>query len=126
MQFRTTDQIFNPSTDYFNPNWMDSDKVIFPPFEKWDYSRNMQIEDVNIWEVIYESSGGFAVYAAYDPYAEFYMVRAGWEKEKLGWGAETYYGPGAQKHLRKRAKELGIKLGDNKIWVDPQDMWLHQ
>lgn len=126
MQFRTTEQIFKPSTDYFDINWMDSNKIILPPKENWDYSREMKIEDVNIWEIIYEQSGGIALYAAWDPYAEFYLIRAGWEKERLGWGAETYYGKGAQKLIKQRAKELGIMVADNKIWVEPEDMWMYE
>lgn len=126
MQFRTTEQIFKPSTDFFDPNWMDSDKIILPPKTEWDYQREMKIEDVNIWEIIYEQGGGLAMYASWDPYAEFYMIRAGWEKEALGWGAETYYGKGAQKMIRQRAKELGIQITEQQLWVEPDDMWIYQ
>lgn len=126
MQFRTTEQIFKPSTDFFDDNWMDSNKIILPPKTEWDYQREMKIEDVNLWEIIYEQSGGIAMYASWDPYAEFYMIRAGWQKEALGWGTETYYGKGAQKMIRQRAKELGIQVTEQKIWVEPDDMWIYQ
>ena len=126
MQFRTTEQIFKPSTDFFDPNWMDSDKIILPPKTEWDYKREMKIEDVNIWEIIYEQGGGIAMYASWDPYAEFYMIRAGLEKEALGWGVETYYGKGAQKMIRQRAKELGIQITEQQLWVEPDDMWIYQ
>ena len=43
----------------------------------------MQIEDVDLWEVIYEQGGSVGVYASYNPFAEFYMIRVGWFLEQL-------------------------------------------
>ena len=86
----------------------------------------MQIEDVNLWEVIYEQGGAVGVYASWDPYAEFYMVRVGWFLEQQGYGAEMYYGPGALKTVKKRMNELGIPYTTNQIWVEPEDMYLYQ
>jgi hypothetical protein len=105
---------------------MDSNKIITPPKKDWDYKRPMQIEDVNIWEVIYEQGGGVGIYASWDPYAEFYMIRVGWFLEQQGYGAEVYYGPGAMDKVMKRAEELEIPLSKNKVWVEPDDMWLYQ
>lgn len=124
MFFKTTKNIFEDFKEYFDPNWMDSNKLILPSNKKWDYKRPMEIEDVNIWEVIYEQGGAIGIYAAYDPYAEFYMIRVGWFLEQKGWGAEVYYGPGAQKKVIKRAKELNIPISTHKTWVHPEDMWL--
>lgn len=124
MRFRTTKDIFG-TTEYFDANWIDSNNVFLPPKIDWDYSREMRVEDVDIWEVVYEQGGQFGVYAAWMPYAEFYMFRVGWELEEKHHGIETYYGPKAQDILRKRLKEFGIKLPKNKIWVEPSDMWLY-
>ena len=103
---------------------MDSNKVEVPPHPEWDYSRELQIEDVDIWEVIYEQGGGVGVYAAWCPYAEYYLVRTGW------WNVpndiETYYGPGAQKAVQKRMNELKIPYTTNQVWVEPEDMYLYQ
>ena len=79
----------------FNSNWMNSDKLILPPGGPddkkncWDYSREMQIEDVDIWEVILENGGPFGVYAAWCPYEEFYIVMQNWSivAEFSGWNA---------------------------------------
>ena len=54
------------------------------------------------------------------------MIRVGWFLEAQGYGAETYYGPGSQQKVMQRAKELGIPLSTNQIWVEPDDMWLYQ
>ena len=116
--------------EVFNPNWMDSDKIVLPPTKKWDYKREMDIEDVDIWEIIYEASGGLGVYAAWAPYAEFYMLTTGWKPLREGQTVndrfiETYYGQGAQPKVLRRARELDIPLQTFKTWVEPEDMWLY-
>jgi hypothetical protein len=122
--------------EVFNVNWMDSDKLVLPPNPKWDYSRELTVEDIDIWEVIYESSGGWGVYAAWCPYAEFYLITTGLDYRNGAryvngtpyWDRtfETFYGPGAQQKVYKRAKELGIDLQVYNTWVEPDKMWLHQ
>ncbi len=126
MRYKTTQNIFKDFGEYFDENWMNSDKVITPPKTKWDYKRSMQIEDVNLWEVIYEQGGAVGVYASWDPYAEFYMIRVGWFLEQQGYGAEVYYGPGSMKKVIKRMNELKIPYIINKCFVELEDMWLYQ
>jgi len=113
-------------------NWMDSDTLQLPPGGpdypklKWDYSREMTVEDVDIWEELYEASGGIGVYAAWLPYAEFYMITTGWIPKTINDRIiETYYGPNSQKQVYARATELGIPLTVNTMWVDDEDAWLH-
>ena len=120
--FKTTENIFKDKREYFDPNWMDSDKLILPPKTKWDYQRDMQIEDVDLWEVIVEA--GYSIYASWSPYAEFYMIMPTvfYDTE----GVEVYYGKGASDMVIKRAKELNIPISANKIWVEPEDMWLYE
>jgi len=123
VRFKSTQNIFKDFGEVFESKWMDSNKIETPPNPAWDYSRELQIEDVDIWEVIYEQGGGFGVYASWCPYAEFYLVRTGW------WNVpndiETYYGVGAQASVQKRMKELGLNPVINKHWVEPEDMWLY-
>jgi hypothetical protein len=125
MRFKSTQNIFKDFSEVLEPNWMDSDKPLLPPKYDWDYKRELQIEDVDIWEVIYEQGGGVGVYAAWCPYAAFYMIRVGWQKESQGYGVETYYGPEAERMVQKRMKELRIPFVKNKVWVEPSDMWLY-
>lgn len=126
--FKSTYNIFKApwEDELFNENWMDSDKLMLPPKTDWDYSRELQIEDIDIWEVLYEASGAVGVYAAWSPYAEFYMIRTGWQLDLIGKGIETYYGQGASDKVYKRCQELGINLSLNQIWVEPDHMWLYQ
>lgn len=111
--------------EVFEENWMDTNVVYTPPTKAWDYKRPLKIEDIDIWEVIYEQGGGVGIYAAWEPYAEFYMLRTGWMEEMHGRGLETYYGPGSHDKVVKRASELGIPLSFNDMWVDNEDMWLY-
>jgi hypothetical protein len=126
-RFRTTEQIFKigAGEEYFDPNWMDSDVVITPQTKEWDYSKELKIEDVDLWEIIYQQGGGFAVYASWLPYAEFYLITlpAYLYKEN---SIEVYYGALASKKVYERAKDFGINLNLNKVWVEPEEMWLYQ
>ena len=122
--FKSTNNIFKDFGEVFESKWMDSNKVETPPNPKWDYSRELKVEDVDIWEVIHEAGGGIGVYASWCPYAEFYLIRTGW------WNApndvETYYGKGSQKIVKKRMKEIGIPFSTQEHWVEPEDMWIYQ
>jgi len=124
--FRTTKNILvSPwEDDLFDPNWMDSDKLVLPPKKDWDYARELKIEDVDIWEEIYRASGNLGLYAAWSPYAEFYLITLPfWYEGEL---IETFYGKNANKRAYKRALELGMHLHLNKVWVEPEDMWLYE
>jgi hypothetical protein len=137
--FKTTHNILTKQDEdeAFNPNWMNSDQLILPPKKDWDYNREMQIEDVNLWEVLCEESAGRGVYVSWDPYAEFYLITTGFDfKNNFKWIQnrpyqgrifETYYGPMAQNKVLARTKELNIgPIMINKIWVDDDKMWLYQ
>lgn len=120
--FKTTHNIYVDQGEYFDANWMDSNTLVLPPRTYWDYGREMKIEDVDLWEMIYEV-GSVGVYAAWSPYAEFYLVKPPWWEHHLGF--ETYYGKGALKQVKKRMKDLGLPIPNIKYWVDPEDMWLY-
>ena len=123
--FKTTANIFVDNKEYFDENWMNYDKVQTPPKYDWDYSRELQIEDIDIWEVIYEQGGGVGVYAAWAPYAEFYLIRTGYWNVKDGKDIELYYGPEARKKVYSWMVSHGLKPVINEIWIEPEDMWLY-
>lgn len=124
--FKTTKNILTApwEDELFTENWNNLDTAYLPPNTPWDYSRELKIEDVNIWEQIYYQGGGFGIYASWDPYAEFYMITGHHFSIKPG-SIETYYGPLAQEKVIKRAKEMNVELVLNNFWVEPQDMWLY-
>jgi hypothetical protein len=103
-QFKSTKNILKDFGDeVFHENWMDSDKIILPPSYDWSYDRVMEFEDVDIWEVIIERGGGVAVYAAWCPYAEYYIIRHNWGED-----LEAFYGRSVQPHVIQRLEELKI------------------
>lgn len=130
--FKTTLNILKivDQCELYDKNWLDSDKIYLPPTRTWDYNREMTIEDVDIWEVLYEASGGIGVYAAWSPHADFYMITTGLKPRNLGEIyhdkiIETYYGANSQKKVYQRTKELKIPLPLYQEWIEETDMWLH-
>jgi hypothetical protein len=97
--------------EVFDENWMNYDGVYLPPKTNWDYKKELQIEDVQIWEVIYEQGGGTGVYASWDPYAEFYMVVISGE-------IKTFYGTNIEKEVMRYLDLKKIPYPKNKKWVD--------
>lgn len=122
--FKTTKNILVDQGEYFDPNWMDSDSIKLPKKTNWTYDREMQVEDVDLWETVYEENG-FGLYAAWSPYAEFYILRPPWILMEKGHGLETYYGRGAQDRVIERMKDFNIDLRKHKVWVENDDMWLY-
>jgi hypothetical protein len=88
--------------ELYNPNWFDKNFLELPPSIPWDNKRELQVENVDIWEVITEMSGPTGIYASWMPYAEFYMIVS---QGKID---STYYGEGSDKYAAKRAEELSI------------------
>jgi hypothetical protein len=103
-QFKSTYNILiKPWEDeVYNNNWFDKPFLELPPNPKWDNKRELQVEDVDIWEVLAEQSGLSGIYASWMPYAEFYMIV---NKGKID---STYYGEGSDIYAAKRADELNI------------------
>ena len=134
--FKTTQNVLHDNLEYFDENWMDSNSLVLPPSPRWDYSRELKIEDVDIWEVLWMAGGGYGVYAAWCPYAEFYLVtmpkrnpslddlkQANFSSPK---DIETFYGPGCQKKLIEHLRKNNIPYSLNEVWVEPEDMWLYK
>jgi hypothetical protein len=101
--FRTTKNVFVDFNEWYDPNWMDNDRIILPNTQEWSYDREMQIEDVDLWEVVTEFSGG-GVYASWRPYAEFYMVKL----PVWAGGVQTFYGKGCDAQVKAYLKEKNI------------------
>lgn len=124
MRFKSANNVFGIS-EYFDPNWMDTESgIIVPPKDEWDYSRELKVEDVDIWEIIYESTD-ISVFAAWSPYAELYLIRPGYTLYACGIREEVYYGVGAQQKIQQRMTELNIPFSIQQVWVDPDKMWLY-
>ena len=75
--------------EVFDPNWMNHEHVQEPPTFLWSEKRPPRFEEIDIWEVITEWGGLGGVYAAWCPYAEYYVVMQKWRMvaEFSGWNA---------------------------------------
>ena len=103
--FRTTDQIFKGGI-VFEENWLDAPEGQFDyptPDGFWFSKKEIRVEDVDFWEVIKESGGGNGIYAAYQPYAEIYLVR---HNETI---VEVFSGKGANLRAEQFCARMGIE-----------------
>jgi hypothetical protein len=119
--FRSNKDIFmSGEEESFDHSKFDIMNKFVPPLNKeWDYSKELHVENVELWEVIYEEGSQIGVYAAWEPYAEFYMII---NKTEIF----TYYGKGALKKTVKKIKELKFPISYNKQWVSNDHMWLYK
>jgi len=109
--FKTNKELFNVQTltcgNNTNP----------PPRLDWNYSRPLKISDIEVWEEIYRQPGNVGIYAAWSPYAEFYILI----HElffNFNQGIETFSGERAMSDIIKRSKEFDIDLPVNKVWMN--------
>lgn len=101
-RFKSTQNILKDNLEEFDPNWMNKSFIELPPNIPWDNSRQLEPEDIDLWEVISEISGPTGLYASWLPYAEFYMI------VHNGSIDSTYYGAGSDIYAAKRCEELRI------------------
>jgi hypothetical protein len=113
--FRETKHIFTKDHgEVFEPEWMMANTIIYPETKEWDYSNELYMEDVEIWEVIKEWSnaskiedndpGPCGIYAAWRPHAELFMVKL----PKSQGGVVSFFGLNAEKQVRKFLTDKGI------------------
>lgn len=116
---KTTDEILK------NP-WRNVGKRtdLTPQNFNWDYNEKVSIFSIDSWETIYFQRGNIGIYAAWDPYIEYYIFTY-----NLFLGSDLqileFYGPGANKKVMDKCKDLKIEINLNSIWVDADDLWLY-
>ena len=114
--FVTTLEILsNPWSESFKE--IDTNNLELPSRKEWLYDNTLTIEQVNLWEKIYYEPGVIVVQAAWDPYAEFYIITHNLHLQDLQF-VETFYGKNAEHCLELALKKFGISLPKNQIWVD--------
>ena len=123
--FRSNKDIFQTAgEEVAERHWFDYEDVMYTPkINKWDYKRELKVDDIDIWEAMYEDSWGLGIYAAYRPYAEFYMIKhVDYQGNTV---LDTYYGAGAQDRIIKFMVENNIPVEMNQVWVEDSEMWLY-
>jgi hypothetical protein len=123
-RWKTSEQILNLSKDgeVFDENWMNYISIYqyMPRPIKWKENRLIKFEDVDIWEVIAEISGPVGIYAAWQPYAPYFVAMKNWSIDQEFWGV---YG---EKRLHSYMVNHGIHVPINSIWIDEEDVPLYK
>ena len=118
-RFKSTEQLLKLSKDgeIFNENWMNYDSIhqYIPPNPLWQENRPIKFEDVDIWEVVAEWSGLSGVYAAWCPYAHYFVVTDHWRIIKEFWGLD------GEEKLQKYLSQNNIPFSLSKIWIEDED-----
>jgi hypothetical protein len=69
---------FISTSDIKNNSWSqrnyDKNFLLTPPSDPWNLNSDPDLEDIRVWEEIYYDPGIIGVYAAWDPYCEFYII----------------------------------------------------
>lgn len=109
--FKTTEEILN---DPWNLKSDDVDTL--PARREWQYKTALEFKEVELWEEIYSQPGNISVYAAWDPYAEFYIIVYNLFSN-APFGIQQFYGIDAVKMLQEKLKTFNITLPTDRIWV---------
>ena len=119
-RWKTTENILHLSKDgeFFDENWMNYTSIdqYMPPNPPWEQKRLIKFEDVDLWEVIWERGGPLGIYAAWCPYAPYFVVLNKWSVVAEFWGIE------GEKLLHKYMIENDIPISLNKIWVEEDNI----
>jgi hypothetical protein len=115
--------IFKSTNFIFDFPWAeDEETVVFgsislPPKTDWSSNETPKIEDITLWEQIYLEPGNVGIYAAWNPYVEFYIITYNLFLNK-NWGYETFFGKDAVDQVLKKCQELGIELTEYRTWIN--------
>ena len=95
-------------------------------FEKieWHGIRNLNLEEVEIWEQIYYEAGIIGIYEATKPYAELYIIVFNLFA-RTNSGILKFYGPRARYEVLDYANNLGIKLPTSISYIDESNKWMY-
>lgn len=103
----TLDIITNP----WNKDFSKSNRSarMLPSYKKWVEDKNPQVADIILWEQLYYEAGNVGIYAAFNPYVDYYIIAYNLFFDS-DYRFEEFVGPNATQECYDRAVELGISL----------------
>lgn len=107
--------VFKSLQHIFNNPWEDeldnnpSKAKFLPPKSTWDKEKKPTLKDINLWEQIYYKPGSIGIYAAWDPYVEYFIIVHNLYINTT-FGIEEFKGHDAETNVKSRAKEFNIVL----------------
>jgi thiol-disulfide isomerase/thioredoxin len=108
-RFISSDEIFNHNFDKNYCQHISSNNL--------QTTADPSIADIEIWEEIYYEPGIIGVYAAWDPYCEFYLVYYPILSE-TNFHSLTFLGVDASDKVQKLLAKYDIQLVTYNIWID--------
>ena len=108
--FVSTDEMYQAAQSTVD-NDLGTDTV--PAMSDWHYGSEISIDKIKHWEKIYFKSGDLGIYAAHDPYVEYYIIVPYFFIDNI----ETYYGTDASTCVYNRAKDIGVDLAVSRVWT---------
>ena len=119
--YRTTEELLKSCWE--NENFLPSTDL-YPEREYCTTWRDISYRDIELWELIHHIPGGISVYAAWNPYTEFYIIVHDLFKETPA-AIESFYGPRAEEELLEKLKTYGVTLSKNRVWINPDFSWMY-
>lgn len=111
---------FRTLSDIIDSPWedpiFDPTSSLLPPKNSWNKEQEISLDDVKIWEQIYFHKGTVGIYAAWDPYDNYYIIIYNLFASTKS-TIEEFRGKDAENQVLERAKDLGIDLPLNRMWV---------
>jgi len=120
--YRTTDEILQSVWENLE-DFPNTD--LYPAREYCNTWQELTYKDIQLWEMICHIPGGISVYAAWNPYTEFYILVHDLFK-KLPCGVEEFYGINAERKIIEKLKTLSIDLSKNTVWINPAFSWMYE
>lgn len=105
IRFKSTQHILLPNQGLMKSEYDNLRDGIddLPPTYNWNGLRPLRVEDVDIWQVITETSNGIGVYCAWCPYDELYIIT------NQGNILYEFYGFGANEAAEQVLINMGIR-----------------
>ena len=103
----TLDIITNPWNKAFSNS--NCSAGMLPSYKKWAEDKDPQMDDITLWEQLYYEAGNVGIYAAFDPYVDYYIITYNLFFDS-NYRFEEFVGPDATQKCYNRAIELGISL----------------
>jgi hypothetical protein len=114
-RFKTKYNVFENNEELYSEAIANENGIYIPETWDWDGASQVSVDDVIIWECLFEKTGPSGIYAAWAPYEEFYIVT---DRRSV---VKEFFGPSAKELLNEYCVAEGIptpvRYNKNKVKV---------
>ena len=101
-RFKTKYNVFENNEELYSEAIANENGIYIPETWDWDGPSQLSVDDVIIWECLFEKTGPSGIYAAWAPYEEFYIVT---DRRSV---VKEFFGPSAKELLNEYCVAEGI------------------